>query len=83
MNKWCNAFNISGTAQFCDRIQISSLKGPAGAKRVSQMAIYDYFGQDPDGARVYYNSTNKNGLTRNYNRKLWQVKYICTIYVWV
>ena len=61
-----------GVSQCCDHLSISS-NGEANDMHWYTMGDYHYFGDDPDGARIYHNPKHNGFITRNHRLNTWTV----------
>ena len=61
-----------GRSACCQTLKTSSDVLSNDMKRTA-MAMYHYYGTDPDGGRIYYSSQNKLFLSRDHVMKHWGV----------
>ena len=56
----------------CQQLTISS-EGMANEKQRSSMGDYHYYGNDPDGARIYHNPKRNKFITKDHVMNIWIV----------
>ena len=65
-------FILLGLSVCCQQLTISS-DGMANEKQWYTMGDYHYYGNDPDGARIYHNPKGNMFITRSHISNNWVV----------
>ena len=70
-------YTILGPSKCCQHLQIYSNGKATEVKGITTiMGNYNYYGDDPDGARIYQHDIHNWFISRNHMLAIWQVSQI-------